>query len=327
MKILITGSDGFSGSNFCRQAREDGHQVLGTDLNNWFVLKGCQIEKLDIRDYHRCLKICRAFRPDAIIHTARAPGSLGQLERDRATAYQINVVGTRFLAQCAEELGATFVFLSTDWIFDGTKPMGSKYDEDDEACPLNYYGVTKWIAELEVRSVTTKWLIIRTAHIYGFHAAILEPSYNNEMGILEKTTWATIYNSLQKGEEVLLPDTMYQTPVLVTHLVETTLRLLNKSMTGVFHLADRNCSSRYQIARTVLEGLGLYSNLVLKGDAMDFAKSQDIPPELLGILPINTCLNVKRLEEALGTQMLILEEGVAKMKACLNGLRSGVSYH
>ena len=327
MKILITGSGGFSGSNFCRQAKEDGHRVLGTDLNNWFVPKGCQIEKLDIRDQHAVFKICRTFRPDAIIHTARAPGSLGQLERDRATAYQINVLGTRNLAQCAEELEATLVFLSTDWIFDGTKPIGSKYDEEDEACPLNYYGVTKWIAEQEVRRVTTNWLIIRTAHIYGFHAAMMEPSYNTEMGVLEKTTWANIWNSLQKGEEVRLADTMYQTPVLVNHLVKTTLCLLNKGMTGIFNMVDRNCNSRYQIARTVLESLGLDSNLVIKGDTMDFAKSQDIPPELLGILPINTCLSVNRIEEALGTQMLTFEEGVAKMKACLNGLRAGASYH
>ena len=108
MKILITGSDGFSGSHFCVRAKENGHQVLGTDLNCWFAPEGLQVQKLDIRDQKACQELCRTFRPEAIIHTARAPGNLWQLEKDRATAYSINVLGTRTLAQCAEELGATF---------------------------------------------------------------------------------------------------------------------------------------------------------------------------------------------------------------------------
>ena len=324
MKILITGSDGFSGSHFCVQAQESGHQVLGTDISCWFVPRGLQVQNLDIRDQKACQELCRTFRPDAIIHTARAPGNLWQLEKDRVTAYRINVLGARTLAQCAEELGAAFVYLSTDWIFDGNKPAGEKYAEEDEACPLNYYGVTKWIAEQEIRRVTANHLIIRPAHIYGFHAAALDTSFNAGMNIFSKTVWGNMWNSIQKGEKLLIPENMLQTPVLVNHLVETILLLLEKGITGIYHLVDRDCNSRFNITRTVFEALGFESSLITKGERMDFAKSQGLPPDLVKTLPLNTCLNINKVEEALGSEMMTFKEGVARMKADLDGLIKGV---
>jgi len=314
MKLLITGSDGFSGSHYCRHACDDGHQVLATDVKNEFMPEGCQIEELDIRNTDACKNICNTFKPDAIIHTARAPGNLWQIEQNRMATYQINVLGTKNLARCAEDLGATFVFLSTDWVFSGDKAVGQKYEEEDEGGPLNYYGVTKWVTEQEIKKLTTKWLIIRPAHIYGVHAAVLDPKTKNKIGLLERSVWAGIWNAIQKGKKVRVPDTMYQTPVHVRHLVETTMHLLEKEMTGLYHLADRDCASRYQIAKTVLEGIGLGGEWVEKGVTEDFAHMQNLPQELQGILPTNTCLNVNKIEKDLGVRLPTFEEGVARLR-------------
>lgn len=318
MKLLITGSDGFTGSHFCRTACEAGHQVLGTDVINDFMPEGCRIEKLDIRDEQACKALCKAFKPDTIVHTARAPGSLWQTEKDRLNTYRINVLGTKTLGRCAEELDAKFIFLSTDWVFSGSKPKGQKYVEEDDGVPLNYYGVTKWIAEQEIRNLKTKWLIIRPAHIYGFNAAVLTPETKERTGLLAKSVWAGIGQSIQKGEKVRVPDDMFQTPVYVKHLVETTLDLLKRGMEGTYHLADRDCVSRYQIAKTVLGFIGLEDEWIEKGVTQDFAQSQGLPPELGGALPVNTCLNVNRIERELGYRMLTFEEGVSRMRIELN---------
>jgi dTDP-4-dehydrorhamnose reductase len=318
MKILITGSDGFTGSQYCVKACEKGYQVLGTDVIAEFKPEGCRIEQLDLRDEQACIALCNAFKPEAIIHTARAPGNLWQTEKDRLNAYRINVLGTKTLAEIAQGLDAAFIFLSTDWVFDGTKPVGQKYVEEDDSGPLNYYGVSKWIAEQEVRNLKSRWLIIRPAHIFGFNASVLTPKTKDRLGLLAKSVWAGIGLSIQKGEKVRAPDDMFQTPVYAKHLVETTLDLLKRGKEGTYHLAGRDCVSRYQIAKTVLEAIGLGGEWVEKGVAADFAQSQGLPQELHGTLPVNTCLSVKKIERDLGIKMLTSEEGVYRMRAELN---------
>ncbi|MFH1488478.1 MAG: sugar nucleotide-binding protein, partial [Pseudomonadota bacterium] len=244
MRLLITGSDGFTGSHYCQMGRDQGHEILGTDVKNTFMPEGCRIETLDIRDEKACRDLCASFRPDAIIHTARAPGNLWQTEQDRMNTYRINVLGTKALGRCAEDLGAAFIFLSTDWVFSGTRPEGQKYDEEDDGGPLNYYGVTKWIAEQEIRRLKTRWLIIRPAHIYGFHAAVLTPEPVKGPDLLQRTVWAGIGNAVRNRTKIRIPEDMFQTPIYVKRLVETTMKLLEKDATGIYHLADRDCASR-----------------------------------------------------------------------------------
>ena len=325
MKILITGSDGFSGSNFCLQAMKDGHQVLGTDLECWFAPKGCRTEKLDIRDQQSCNDICKSFCPDAIIHTARAPGNLWQIEKDRVTAHGINVMWTLNLARCAEELGAVFVYLSSDWIFNGSKPVGEKYDENEDACPLCYYGVTKWAAEQTIVKTASKWLILRPAHIYGVHGAVLDTPYKNGMSIFRNTPWAGVWDAILKGKEIFIPDNMYQTPILVNNLVETTLFLLYRAETGVFHVTDHDCLSRYETVINLFSRFCPDCSQIKKGDRTDFARKQGIPPDLENILPLNSCLNVNKIEKKLGKKMPTFIEGLEKLMAILNGLNIDLS--
>lgn len=218
VRIITTGSDGFAGSNYCLKAAEAGHSVLGVDVQNWFMPDGCETARLDVQDGDACKMICESFNPAAIIHTARAPGNLWDIERNRWVASQTNVIGTNNLVRCAEDLGATFVFLSTDWIFDGNKAIGAEYKEDDDAGPLSHYGVTKWMAEQFVKDSRTERLILRPAHIYGVHGAIMNPHPRDSIGLLERTVWSGIWRAIQSKKTVRVPDIMYQTPVYVNHL-------------------------------------------------------------------------------------------------------------
>jgi dTDP-4-dehydrorhamnose reductase len=314
MKILVTGSDGFSGSNFCRKARKRGHQVLGTDINPWFKVKGCQFLGLDMISEGGCLNMCRTYKPDVIINAARAPGNLGHCEKKRYDTYQINVRGMSNMARGAEEVGAKFVFLSSDWIFDGRINAGERYIEESKPCPLNYYGVTKLTAEHVIREICTNWLIIRPAHFYGFHAALLDAKYNVGMSPLDKTVWSNIGASLQIGKKMQIPSEMYQTPILVSHLVEITLDLIQKDVRGIFHVADCDSLSRYQVVRSVIETLGLGAELIIQGSMLDFAQAQDIPRDFVGILPVNTALEVNKVESVLDRKMKTFAEGLVDMK-------------
>ncbi|MBW1997547.1 MAG: sugar nucleotide-binding protein [Deltaproteobacteria bacterium] len=301
------------GSNYCLKASKAGHDILGVDLRNRFKPDGCSTASLDIREERACKDICESFKPQAIIHTARAPGSLWEIEKNRIAAYRTNVIGTKNLLRCAEDLKATFVFFSTDWVFDGTKGLGEGYKENDEVGPLNYYGVTKCLGEHAVGESSVEWLIIRPAHIYGVHGAVLKPGPKNNLGLLEGSVWSRIWQAIQSEEKVKIPDDMHQTPVYVNHLVDTSMKLLERGFRGVYHVADRDCHTRYRVTRDVLKTLGLDSRRVEKGLKEDFARSQSIPEDLVGILPENTCLDVSKIERDLGMRMPTFEEGLELM--------------
>jgi dTDP-4-dehydrorhamnose reductase len=316
MKVLVTGSDGFLGSVFCWLARESGDQVLGTGRNPRFVLQGCQSEKLDITDRAACLRVTKAFAPDAIVHCARNVVGLGLCEKERETSFKINATGTLNMVKAAESVGAPFGYISTDWIFDGKKPVGEKYKEDDDVCPLNYYGVTKWAGEQIVEKSKLKWLILRPANIYGVHAFFLEPSSSHDATVMDRTSWIhKMIVKLQQGEEIWLPDTLYQSPVLANQLAEVTLRLLKEGKTGIFNVAGGEVSTRYQFARTAAEVFGLNSKLIAKGTLEELEANWGIPPELSGkIMPINAGLDVQKVEKTLGIKMHSYSDGLAKVR-------------
>ena len=315
MKILVTGSNGFLGSVFCLLAMKAGDQVLGTSFNSQLALKGCETRRLDIRDPRACVDLCEAFRPDAVIHCARYVVGVGQCEKERETSFQINSIGTRNMVRCAEKLGAFFIYISTDWIFSGNKPVGEKYREDDDPCPLNYYGITKWAGEQEVAKTKGPWLIARPANIYGVHALFLQSPAGQPGNALARSSWIhKVVVNLQKGQKISLPDAMVQSPVLANHLAEVSLRLMKEGKTGIYNVAGREGFTRYQFMRKVAENLGLNPDLVVKGTLGELEESWGIPKELPGLLPLNACLDVEKVEKALGTKMLTLAEGISRIK-------------
>ena len=315
MRIWVTGCNGFLGSLFCHIAREGKDQVLGTLRSPQFVLEGCETKILDIRDFNASLEIGKAFKPDAIIHCARYTVGVGEGERDREATFQINAMGTRNLAHCAERIGAVFVYFSTDWIFNGRKPIGEKYKEDEDPCPLSYYGFTKLAGEQEVAMTKGQWLILRPANIYGVHALFLDPSVRKGKELMTRTSWThKMAAKIEQGEKIGLPDSLYQSPILANHLVEVTLRLLKEGKTGIFHVAGRDGVSRYQFMRSLAERFGFDPDLVIRTSLKDLEKSWDVPEGLTGTLPENVCLDVGKVEKILVINMMTLSDGLSKMK-------------
>jgi dTDP-4-dehydrorhamnose reductase len=94
-------------------------------------------------------------------------------------------------------------------------------------------------------------------------------------------------------------------------------------MRGVYHIADRDCVSRYDIARNVLAAMEIGGGWVERGITKDFARSQNLPQELYGILPENTCLDVSKIEKDLDTRMPTFEEGVAMLRKELQSILQG----
>ncbi|MGM3193018.1 dTDP-4-dehydrorhamnose reductase [Dickeya dadantii subsp. dieffenbachiae] len=152
MKVLLTGANGQLGR--CFQDRlPDGWSVLATDTDS-----------LDITDEAQVQATVKSWQPDAIVNAA-AYTAVDKAESEPALAACINVAGPEYLARAARQLGARFIHVSTDYVFDGTATR--PYSETDATHPLGVYGQTKLDGERAVLKVNPAAQIVRTAWVFS----------------------------------------------------------------------------------------------------------------------------------------------------------------
>lgn len=165
MRILITGSSGMLGSDICDVLGGD-HETTGLDL--YPSKEGAPSPEgfieADITEADAVKKLVAAVSPDVIIHTA-AWTDVDGCETDPEKAYRINADGAENVARAAKGSGATGIFISTDFVFDGSK--SSPYSEDDACAPLGIYGKSKHEAEKRVRDSGCDHVIVRTSWLFG----------------------------------------------------------------------------------------------------------------------------------------------------------------
>src|SRR6185503_10069742 len=162
MKILITGANGFLGYYLVVQLLEKDYSVIATGKGECRLPFTHDIRfqylSMDVTDPFNVHDVSENIKPDVVIH-AGAMSKPDECEMDQMKTYLVNVEGTIQLLINAEELKCFFIFLSTDFVFDGEKGM---YKEDDAPRPVNYYGRTKLEAEETVKEYAFDWAIVRT---------------------------------------------------------------------------------------------------------------------------------------------------------------------
>ncbi|NKI72890.1 dTDP-4-dehydrorhamnose reductase [Dickeya sp. CFBP 2040] len=154
MKVLIVGSNGQVGSCLVSQLLGKAH-VLAVDR-----------EQLDITDKGAVFHTISQFRPDYIVNAA-AHTAVDKAENEIELSYAINRDGPAYLAQAASEIDAVFLHISTDYVFDGESQ--TEYDESMPTAPHGIYGKSKLAGEHVVADLTEKFIILRTAWVFGEH--------------------------------------------------------------------------------------------------------------------------------------------------------------
>jgi len=151
VRILVTGASGTLGSALC-QILQEKHEVIR--------LKRAD---LDLSRTGEIIPVITSLVPEIIIHTA-AMTDVDACEENPEEAYAVNWLGTLFLARAASTIGAIFLYISTDYVFDGEK---GNYMEHDPTNPIQAYGRSKLFGEIAVRENAEKHYIIRTSWVYG----------------------------------------------------------------------------------------------------------------------------------------------------------------
>ena len=154
--ILITGANGQLGTELRYLLDERNEEYVAVD-----------VAEMDITNAQMVDKVFAEVKPSLVYHCAAYTAVDAAEDEGKELDYAINVTGTENVAKAAEAHGATLVYISTDYVFDGQKPVGEEWEVDDRPDPQTEYGRTKRMGEELVEKYSSRFYIIRTAWVFG----------------------------------------------------------------------------------------------------------------------------------------------------------------
>ena len=281
---LVTGASGFLGANA-------GLFLSGKSVSTVGLSRGVATPphfetalRGDLSEPELLAEKVRESRPNVILH-AGALASHEQCEADPSLATRINADATRALASVAAEIGATFIYISTDAVFDGAR---GDYAESDEPSPFSVYGESKLLGERYALEQTDA-LVIRT-NFFGW-------SPTGSRSILE-----FFVNSLRSGTPVSGYTDFTVTSTYTQFLIDAIWQLTQRQATGIVHVASSDKCSKYEFATTVAEVFGLDGSLISPAEAAAATHATSRARDL--------SLRVGKLESLLGAQAPTQRAGI-----------------
>ncbi len=233
MRVLIVGASGFVGNAL--------RAVYGADaVGTYYSHPASGLRALDVRDPAAVRGLVDELHPEIILHPAAQP-HVDWCEDHVQESFDVNVAGTRNVAQAARDAGARYVFFSSDYVFDGT---AGPYREDAPTGPLNVYGRHKLEAERAIAAILPNHLIVRVCGVYGFEAQ----GKNFVMALLARA---------QRREPMNVPSDQWGTPTYADNLAAAVRELADSTPRGIYHLVGPTCLDRVSFARLACDVFGL----------------------------------------------------------------------
>ena len=224
MKILVTGAHGMLGQDFVEAALAAGHEVRGLGRID-----------LDVTDSDRVLDRLEIDRPDVVVNLA-AWTDVDGAEEDPEAADRVNAEGAANLASAAASVDARVLYVSTDYVFDGTK--GEPYVESDPPAPISAYGRSKLKGEEATLFANPRAYVVRTSWLFGAGGSNF------------------VETMLRAGEiegKVLVVHDQVGCPTWTGHLSVGLVRLLDTDRFGIHHMAAAGHCSWYDFAREIFD--------------------------------------------------------------------------
>lgn len=262
-RLLVTGSKGQLGTELLERLSGTHHEVLGVDLDNGPAT-------VDLTDRDQVLGVITEFQPDAVIHGA-AFTAVDRCEAEPATAYLVNCMATRFVADAVRRIGAHLVYVSTDYVFDGTKV--TPYLEWDATNPQSVYGRTKLGGEMEI---DPPWTIARTSWVCG--------RYGNNIV-------ATVLRLAGERETLSFVDDQVGHPTMAHDLAAKLIDLAVHRAPGAYHVTNDGAVSWHGFVQAVFEVAGLDPERVLPISTSEFAAARPVDAAPMAPRPANSVLD------------------------------------
>ena len=232
MKVLVTGANGMLRQDLCPILEDEGYDVVETDIYN-----------MDFTNLSEVKNVIEKNMPDIVIHLG-AYTNVDNAEDEPEKAYKINVEGTKNVSEICKKNNITLLYISTDYVFDGTKH--TKYSTVDMPNPINIYGKTKFEGEEAVKKCE-KYYIIRTSWLYGHHG---------------KNFVETMISLVSQNKEIKVVDDQMGCPTWTVELANGIVKILAEEMPfGIYHVCGSGETSWYGFAKEIFRLCDLNANI------------------------------------------------------------------
>jgi len=282
MKIAIIGSTGQLGTDLVKILQNE-HEVIGLTHKD-----------IEVSDYKSCL-ILKELKPEVIINTA-AFHKTDQCEEEPLKTFSVNAIGAKNVATISKEINAITVYISTDYVFDGSKT--EPYTEEDTPNPINTYGISKLAGEFYTKQ-NPKHYIIRVASLFGIAGA------SGKGGNFVETM---IKKALNK-EVINVVDDMWMSPTYTKDAALIIKKILEANIPyGVYHATNKGYCTWFQFAQEIFKLTGLTPIIKpIKTDQLQMKAKRPRFSALESVKLPKYGIQTKRWEEAL--REYLIEKG------------------
>jgi dTDP-4-dehydrorhamnose reductase len=236
-RVAVIGSNGQLGSDLVEYWSGRGFEVMGLTHAD-----------IQIEDEKSVRAVLGSVRPGIVLNTA-AFHNVPQCESQPDVSFAVNGKGSLHLAQACEEFGATYVYYSTDYVFDGAKK--SPYTEDDRTNPLNVYAATKLMGEYFASNYCRRAFVLRVSGIYG--KVPCRAKGGNFV--------TTMVRLAHEKPEVKVVNDEFLTPTPTADVASATLRIVEGGEPGLYHVTSEGQCSWFEFAQVIFKTLRLATPL------------------------------------------------------------------
>lgn len=273
--ILITGGNGQLGTELRHLLDEQGVAYVSTNS-----------KELDITDAEQTMAVITDLKPELIYHCAAYTAVDKAEDEGKELDEKVNVDGTQNVVNAAKAVDATLVYISTDYVFDGTK-KDDTYKVDDPTNPKSEYGRTKLLGEQIIQKSMEKYYIIRTSWVFGRYG-------HNFVFTMQKLA--------ENRKQLTVVNDQFGRPTWTRTLADFMIFVINKKAAyGIYHLSNDSSCSWYEFAKEILKGTDVE---VLPIDSSKFPQKAR--------RPLNSVMDLSKTK-ALGFEITSWEEALERM--------------
>jgi dTDP-4-dehydrorhamnose reductase len=229
MKILIAGDQGQVGHELSRLLKLTDHEVVSYNRAS-----------LDVCDYKKIYEVFNLDKPDIVVN-ASAYTSVDLAEDNVDECYAVNADAPKYIAEACEQIGAMFIHISTDYVFDGLGDI--PYSENDRVAPIGVYGKSKLDGENALMSACSRYLILRTSWVFGLHG-------NNFL--------KTMLRVAEKSSSISVVSDQFGAPTSSNGIAGTIISIINQiaegnDRCGIYHYSGYPYTSWYDFAKEIFK--------------------------------------------------------------------------